>query len=116
MIFSRHFAFALALAISAPAAPVFAHPGHDEELAPAVSRSVAEGRARSVVQTLIKNKVLEPSWAGRSPSTAELKTTGGAEEWVVTFKNDTAKDATKRTLYVFLSAGGEYVAANHTGQ
>jgi len=95
------------------AAPAFAHPGHSH----AIKQPAAETKAKAVVQTMIQRKILDASWAGRAPARAERRDGGGGEvEWLVTFRNDTAKDPAKRTLYVFLAEDGEYLAANHTGK
>lgn len=109
-------AAALALAATAPAFPAFAHPeGHGEETT-TIPQGNAEAKAKTIVDTMIARELLEPSWKGLPPASASLREGGsGGLEWVVVFKNPKAKDAAKRTLYVFLSNDGIYLAANHTG-
>lgn len=106
----------LTLGLAAPAFPVLAHPGHGEETV-TIPQANAEAKARTVVDTMIGRDILEPSWRGLKPDSADLREgdTGGLE-WVITFRNPAAKDAAKRVLYVFLSSDGIYLAANHTGK
>lgn len=40
----------------------------------------------------------------------------GDTEWVVVFVNDKIADTDKQKLYVFLTLGGDYIAANYTGK
>jgi hypothetical protein len=106
------------IAVAVPSVPAFAHPGgHGEEEQPTISRAAAEAKAKEVVKTMIGRNILEASWGPLAPASADLRegTTGGIE-WVVVFKNPTAKDPAKRTLYVYLSNDGAYLAANHTGR
>jgi hypothetical protein len=39
----------------------------------------------------------------------------GEPEWVAVFVNDKITDTEKRKFYVFLTLGGDYIAANFTG-
>ena len=110
-------AAALVLGLAAPAFPAFAHPGGHGEETVTIPRANAEAKARTVVDTMIGRDILEASWRGLSPASADLREGGtGGLEWVVVFKNPAAKDAAKRTLYVFLSSDGIYLAANHPGK
>jgi uncharacterized cupredoxin-like copper-binding protein len=112
----RILATAAILAVVAPAIPAFAHPGGHGEETVTISRANAEAKAKTIVETMISRGLLEASWKGLNPSSADLREgASGGLEWVVTFKNPAAKVAAKRTLYVFLSNDGIYLAANHTG-
>lgn len=106
----------LALGLAAPAFPAFAHPGGHEEDEVTVGRAEAERKAKAVVGTMVTRGILDAGWNAIAPASADLKEgrTGGIE-WVVVFKNPKVTDPAKQTLYVFLSASGIYLAANHTG-
>lgn len=110
-------AVALILGLSATAVPAFAHPGGHGEEVTTIPVANAEAKAKTVVDTMIGRDILEASWRGLNPVSSNLREgdTGGLE-WVVVFKNPAAKDPAKRTLYVFLSSDGFYLAANHTGK
>jgi len=92
---------------------VMAHEGHDHE---AIPKAQAVERATKEVDRLITSGKLEKSWKAAVLQTAEIKLFGEHEEWAVTFLNAQASDAGKKTLYVFLSPGGKYLASNFTGQ
>ncbi len=79
------------------------------------SEKVTE-KALAKVQQLIQKGKIEDSWAEVKASQVEQKTYGKGPEWVVTFNNDQATDANKRSLYLFFSLSGHYIAANHTGE
>ena len=109
-------AAALAIGLVAPAWPVLAHPGHDEETV-TIPKANAEAKAKTIRDTMIARDLLEPSWRGLAPTSADLREgDSGGLEWVVTFRNPAAKDPAKRALYIFLSNDGIYLAANHTGK
>ncbi len=77
----------------------------------------AEARvdAAAVVDRLVAKEKLDPSWKGLKADQAAKKTYEKGPEWVVTFQNPAAEEG-KRTLYVFLTLKGDYVAANFTGK
>lgn len=66
--------------------------------------------------SLVKAGKLDPSWQAVKPGKAELVDGKKGKEWKVTFKNPALADAAKQTLYIFFSAPGNFIAANHTGQ
>jgi len=68
------------------------------------------------VNRLASSGKIDKSWATVKVSKVEKKTFGNTPEWVVVFNNSDIADTEKRTLYVFLSVDGEYLAANHTGK
>jgi hypothetical protein len=47
---------------------------------------------------------------------AELVDAKKGKEWRVTFRDPSAKEKGKETLYMFFTAPGNFVAANFTGQ
>ena len=90
--------------------------GHSHDAPVAVNQSVATENATKVVASLIKKKTLEQSWANIKASSVEKKIFANNPEWVVTFVNEKITDTAKQKLYVFLTPGGEYIAANYTGK
>jgi hypothetical protein len=98
-------------AAGAPAA--LAHPGHDEP----ITKDAAMQRASSEVTRLVTAGKLDKSWKlGAALQSAELRSTAKGKEWAVTYANPQAPNEAERTLYVFLSESGEYLAANFTGR
>lgn len=81
-----------------------------------VNMETAKTRAAAIVTSLVNRKKLDKSWEKVKVSTIEKKNYNGNDEWVVTFNNQSVKDKSKSTLFVFLTIGGEYIAANFTGQ
>jgi hypothetical protein len=106
----------LALALTfAAAAPVAAHPDHDmyEQENP---RLLALNSASCVVERMVERNAIPASWRGIEPNSAVLRQRNNATEWVVTFENSSIANPAERTLYVMLTQGGVYIAANYTGQ
>ncbi len=112
MNFVRHLVAACAaLIVAAPLA--IAHPGHGEE----ITREDAMKRAGIEVDRLVEETKLEKSWLlDRVTGGAERRVADEEVEWVVTFDNPKATDTVKRRLYVFLTASGDYLAANFSGK
>lgn len=88
--------------------------GHSHSTAP-VNQTTATATATTIVAEFVQRKKLDESWASITASSVEKKAYKGSSEWVISFVNDKITDPAKRTLYVFLSLGGDYIAANHTG-
>ncbi|MCG8611602.1 MAG: DUF6488 family protein [Pseudomonadales bacterium] len=88
--------------------------GHGDSHAP-ISQAEAKTAGKEVIEKLINESKIDGSWAKISAGEATQKEFGGRTEWVVVFKNDGISDPEKRTLYVFLSLDGGYIAANYTG-
>ncbi len=98
------------------AAPVFAGSGHDHGHShDPVTKSQAEENASKSVAKLVERGKIDGSWKSANVLTSEKKNFGGSMEWVVAFKNEKISEPAKQTLYIFLSLGGEYLAANYTG-
>ncbi len=66
---------------------------------------------------LVEVGKLEKSWQAVS-KIEKLEQVDGkrSKEWKLSFKNATAADKTKDTLYLFYTLPGNFIAANHTGQ
>ncbi|MHB8766632.1 MAG: DUF6488 family protein [Deferrisomatales bacterium] len=81
-----------------------------------IDAAEAQVDAGAAVERLVAKGKLDASWKGVKAEKAEKKTFDKGPEWLVTFQNPAASDETKRTLYVFLTLNGDYVAANFTGK
>jgi len=68
------------------------------------------------VSKLVEKGKLEASWQSVKVAQSKQKKFGGNLEWVISFTNENISDSSKQTLYIFLSLGGEYIAANYTGE
>lgn len=66
--------------------------------------------------SFIKTGKLDASWKTIAPAKPEQVDGKKAKEWKVVFQNPAATDASKKTLYMFFSLPGNFIAANHTGQ
>lgn len=102
--------------------PVIAGSGHDHDedgghshAHKTISGDEAIIKASQKVEQLVKKGKLEASWADIKAASVEQKEYAKGPEWLVIFKNDKASDMKKRTLYMFFSMDGHYVAANFTG-
>lgn len=113
----KPFMLTLALILSAP---VFGHPGHGEKPKPGVkvvkvTEAQAKEKALAEVKNLIGNGKIEKTWADKKPVKAFKKKWGEEIEWAVTFDDPKAADATRKTLYIFVSEEDHYVTYNYTG-
>lgn len=107
--------FALALLpVSVTAGSGHDH-GHSHSTAP-VNQATAKANALEIVASLVKRNKLDNSWGSITASSVEKKTFGDHSEWLAIFVNDKITDSAKRTLYIFLSLDGAYIAANHSGK
>lgn len=107
----------LSLALSLLSLTASAGAGHDHgPSTPPVSQSQAEAVAAEAIATLIYKGKIDSSWKSVKVVNAERKVYAGNTEWVISFKNETVTDPAKQTLYIFLTQGGEYIAANYTGE
>lgn len=80
------------------------------------AESVVSSCANQRKQALVKGGKLDKSWAAIQPEKVETVDGKKGKEWKLTFKNPTATDAGKQTLYMFYSLPGNFIAANFTGQ
>lgn len=89
--------------------------GHSHSYTP-VNQDKAQSNATEIVAALVKRSKLEKSWTSINSASVEKITVQGNPEWVVVFVNKNITDATKQKLYVFLTLGGDYIAANFSGK
>lgn len=66
--------------------------------------------------SLVKTGKLDPSWQAIKAAKPEQVDGPKAKEWKVVFQNPAVTDASKKTLYMFFSLPGNFIAANYTGQ
>lgn len=91
--------------------------GHDHgHSSTPVTQEVAKENAAQIVSELVARDKLESSWLLITAASIEKITVKESSEWLVVFTNSNIADAKKQTLYVFLTPGGEYIAANFTGK
>ncbi len=104
--------------------PVIAGSGHDHDedgghshshAHESISGDEAAVKASKKIEQLIKKGKLDASWAGLKAASVEKKSYAKGPEWLIIFKNDKVTDMKKRTLYLFFSMDGHYIAANYTG-
>ena len=108
-------AFAALLSFGAPA---FADRGsscHFHGSTPAKEETVLTCAAQRK-DALVASGKLDASWKAVKHEKVEQVDGKNGKEWKVTFKNPAAADKDKQSLYVFLSAPGNVLAANHTGK
>lgn len=96
--------------------PVLAGSDHSHGPQTLVAKEEVVDRATNVLTSLIDNKKIDASWAGKAVAGVEQKTFGHGPEWVISFENGEIKDESKKTLYIFFSLGGEPLGANYTGE
>ena len=101
-------------ALSATSVYAGAGKGHSHGPVTPVSEEQALKNALSAVTSIVQKDKIDVSWADIKPADAKKKQFKNGLEWVVTFNNPKVEDK-KRTLYVFLSLGGQYLGANFTG-
>ncbi len=110
-------AIILSLTLSFFSLATMAGAGHDHGHShDPVTQSQAEEVATNSVSALVDKGKVDTSWKSIKATKSEKKSFGGHMEWVVVFNNKNASDPAKQTLYIFLSLGGEYLAANYTGK
>ena len=100
-------------------APVMAGSGHDHghsHSSTPVSQDKVGVKAAEIVAALVNRNKLDKSWETIKASSIEKITVQGNPEWVVVFVDKNITDVEKQKLYVFLTLGGDYIAANFTGK
>jgi len=91
--------------------------GHDHSHShTAVNQKVASSNASEIVTALINRNKLDKSWGSISASSVEKITVQGNPEWKIIFVNEKISNPDKQKLYVFLTLGGDYIAANFSGK
>lgn len=77
--------------------------------------SVVVGCAKDRVNALVGSSKLEKSWKSAQFDKAETVEGKNKKEWRLTFSNPTAPDGSEKTLYLFYTPTGNFIAANFTG-
>jgi len=65
---------------------------------------------------LLKEGKLEKSWAQIRHESVALVDGKKGKEWQVVYRNPSASDRQRASLYLFFTPPGNFIAANHTGQ
>jgi len=96
------------------------HKGHNhsplyDKVKPGVSKETVEKAAQKEVQNLVAKKKIPKSWQYVPVSKIGKTHYGDTDDWVVGFDNMKIKNKNRRTLYIFVSVGGEIRGANYTG-
>ena len=89
--------------------------GHSHSHTP-VSQEKISANATDIISAFVIRKKLEKSWKSIKASSVDKITVKGNPEWKVVFVNKNIADVNKQKLYVFLTLGGDYIAANFTGK
>ena len=87
---------------------------HGHSHAP-ITQLQAERAASDIVLQLAAKSKIDASWETVQINNSLKKKFGNNLEWVISFENENISDPAKRTLYIFLTLSGEYLAANYTG-
>ena len=111
----RTFILTFVLTLFSSAALAGAGHDHGVPLEP-VTQQQAEQIASQVLSTFASKNDIDRSWNNIKVDKSEKKSFSGNLEWVVSYKNEAVSDPEKRTLYIFLTPGGEFIAANYTGE
>lgn len=115
----KNLAAALVLSSLLFGAPVMAGSGHDHghsHSSTPVSQDKVGVKAAEIVAALVNRNKLDKNWESIKASSIEKITVQGNPEWVVVFEDKNITDVEKQKLYVFLTLGGDYIAANFTGK
>jgi hypothetical protein len=104
----------LSMVLTFAAVQSIAHPGGHGDEAKLISAEEATTLADYAVSMYVKDKKLDGSWAKRKATEAKLQNTGHEAVWVVSYVNPAEKDASRKTLYVFIDSLGNFIDANHS--
>lgn len=64
----------------------------------------------------VKQGTTEASWSDIEPNSVEIIEGAKGQEWRVLFENKAASEPSKRTLYMFFTLPGNFIAANYSGK
>ena len=106
------------LAVALASCPVLADPGgvcHFHGTKPATEAVVLKC-ADQRKEGLVKQGKLDNSWASIKHESVALVDGKKGKEWRVIYRNPSAGEKDKSTLYLFFTPPGNFIAANHTGQ
>ena len=114
-------AIVLAIAITlsgALASPAYADPGSSCHFhgTKAASESTVIQCANNRKETLVKSGKLDKTWGSAKVESAALVDGRKGKEWKVMYNNPLEPDTEKRSLYMFFTAPGNFIAANFTGK
>lgn len=59
---------------------------------------------------------IEESWNNIEPTSLAVIDGKEGQEWRVLFKNESASEPSKQTLYMFFTLAGNFIAANYSGK
>lgn len=110
--------FTSAFLFSLAAAPAFADKGgscHFHGNKPA-AESVVIGCADARRDALVKGGKLHISWGTAKHDKIEQIDGKKGKEWKISYKNPASPDKDKQALFMFFTAPGNFLAANHSGQ
>lgn len=99
-------------------APVMAGSGHDHghtHASTPADKKTVEKNAAKVKDALVESNKIDKRWASIAVTSSEKKIVNEGSEWLVIFANEKIEDPKKQKLYIFMTLGGEYIAANFTG-
>jgi Family of unknown function (DUF6488) len=106
------------LIISLASTTAFADKGgscHFHGSKPAAEATVV-GCADARRDALVKSGKLHSSWSGIKHDKIEQIDGKKGKEWKLSYKNSASPEKDKQALYMFYTAPGNFIAANHTGQ
>ena len=89
--------------------------GHSHSSAP-ISEDKAKSKATRTMKNLVDRGVINKTWTSSKLVKIEKRVFSKGPEWVISFNNENVKDKKKKTLYIFYSLDGHYIAANYTGK
>lgn len=98
--------------------PAFADAGgscHFHDRTP-TTEQIAVGCADKRKDALVAAGKLPKSWQAVKTDKAQLVDGKKGKEWRVSYTDPTATDKSKQTLYIILTAPGNFIAANFTGE
>ncbi len=106
------------LLISFTSASAFADKGnschfHGSKAAP---EATVVGCADARRDALVKSGKLHSSWSSIKHDKIEQIEGKKGKEWKLSYKNPASPEKDKQSLYMFYTAPGNFIAANHTGQ
>ena len=82
----------------------------------AAAESVVVSCAEARRDILVKSGKLHTSWSAVKHDKIEQIDGNKGKEWKVSYKNPVAPEKDKQTLFMFFTAPGNFLAANHTGR
>lgn len=64
----------------------------------------------------VEQGTTEASWSDVEPKSVEIIEGTKGQEWRVLFENKAVSEPSKRTLYMFFTLPGNFIAANYSGK